>query len=324
MPKPPSDLHLSTALAVYSFAVSRLHDPNWTGSDLYDELKQHVRGRREPRDLLRKTLPDGVLYLIGSYAFDDFLVNETHFASLRDEYVLWHLEAMLDFVRHHGAAAETAAAFELADEVQRVYDLYDFDEGHYFDALKSRKWRREVRHLREDLADELRPLLTRLAPHYARDVAERLFHDRALCSYIANLVVSIGFDGTEEDEPPHVWVDRTPIPTWARQALMARERGKCAACSANITLELHEEPHVDHIVPLARGGSNDLVNLQILCSTCNLAKSSAPRPTSSSVPPYLQRELRKRALRRGRSTAHGEASEAGQQANAADGASRRG
>lgn len=32
--------------------------------------------------------------------------------------------------------------------------------------------------------------------------------------------------------------------------------------------------HVDHIVPLIAGGSNDRSNLQILCQPCNNSKSS--------------------------------------------------
>lgn len=100
------------------------------------------------------------------------------------------------------------------------------------------------------------------------------------------------------NEPPTAWVERIPIPSWARRAILARERGKCAQCSVDIVLELDEEHHIDHIVPLARGGSNDLVNLQVLCEKCNLLKSASPLPATSSVPQYLRRQLQKVARRR--------------------------
>lgn len=52
-------------------------------------------------------------------------------------------------------------------------------------------------------------------------------------------------------------------------ALYLLQRGKCACCHASIKRGYH----VDHIQPLARGGSNDKSNLQLLCPTCNLKKS---------------------------------------------------
>jgi hypothetical protein len=50
-------------------------------------------------------------------------------------------------------------------------------------------------------------------------------------------------------------------------------RHKCAACSVDLLFELNGTVHMDHIIPLALGGCNDLLNLQILCDTCNLRKS---------------------------------------------------
>lgn len=41
--------------------------------------------------------------------------------------------------------------------------------------------------------------------------------------------------------------------------------------------EVERDPdgyHVDHIQPLALGGSNDKTNLQLLCPTCNTKKSA--------------------------------------------------
>lgn len=42
--------------------------------------------------------------------------------------------------------------------------------------------------------------------------------------------------------------------------------GKCAACGST------EDLQVDHIVPIVRGGSCELDNLQALCAPCNRAK----------------------------------------------------
>ncbi|MCA8260808.1 HNH endonuclease [Burkholderia multivorans] len=50
--------------------------------------------------------------------------------------------------------------------------------------------------------------------------------------------------------------------------LYRRQRGKCACCR----IDLDSKYHADHIEPLARGGSNDIANIQLLCRTCNLSK----------------------------------------------------
>jgi 5-methylcytosine-specific restriction endonuclease McrA len=50
--------------------------------------------------------------------------------------------------------------------------------------------------------------------------------------------------------------------------LRERQGGLCAACKCG----LHDEGHVDHIIPIAKGGSNFAGNIQLLCAQCNLHK----------------------------------------------------
>lgn len=54
--------------------------------------------------------------------------------------------------------------------------------------------------------------------------------------------------------------------------LLSLQRGRCACCPVKLKTEGKEKYHVDHIISLARGGSNDKYNLQILCPSCNLSK----------------------------------------------------
>jgi 5-methylcytosine-specific restriction endonuclease McrA len=51
-------------------------------------------------------------------------------------------------------------------------------------------------------------------------------------------------------------------------AIFKAQRGRCACCRER----LDDGYHVDHIEPLALGGSNDKRNLQILCQPCNSKK----------------------------------------------------
>ena len=55
------------------------------------------------------------------------------------------------------------------------------------------------------------------------------------------------------------------------KAMFQRQRGRCAYCSKSI----RDGYHVDHIVPLARGGSNWITNISLACARCNLTKSAA-------------------------------------------------
>jgi 5-methylcytosine-specific restriction endonuclease McrA len=52
------------------------------------------------------------------------------------------------------------------------------------------------------------------------------------------------------------------------KAIIARQKGRCAECKRRRKLT------VDHIIPLARGGSNHPGNLQGLCQPCNSRKGA--------------------------------------------------
>lgn len=64
----------------------------------------------------------------------------------------------------------------------------------------------------------------------------------------------------------------------------------CESCSSIIN---NNNYHLDHITPLCKGGTNKLDNLAILCSVCNLSKSSKLieiwKP--SLVPYYINRKI---------------------------------
>jgi len=72
--------------------------------------------------------------------------------------------------------------------------------------------------------------------------------------------------------------DKTPrisIPPEVREYVFARDRYQCKSCGKNQT---QSKLTVDHIIALAIGGTNDLSNLQTLCSNCNRHKYDKPDP----------------------------------------------
>lgn len=54
------------------------------------------------------------------------------------------------------------------------------------------------------------------------------------------------------------------------EEIMSMQGGKCAYCKSGIS----KKYHVDHIIPLSKGGSNQRSNLQCLCPSCNMRKSA--------------------------------------------------
>jgi len=62
--------------------------------------------------------------------------------------------------------------------------------------------------------------------------------------------------------------DRKPIPSHIKQAVWNRDKQQCVNCGSQMNLEF------DHIVPVSRGGSNSVKNIQLLCLSCNRTKSN--------------------------------------------------
>lgn len=62
---------------------------------------------------------------------------------------------------------------------------------------------------------------------------------------------------------------RRKVPHRTAERIVYLQAGRCACCRKRLA-----DFHVDHIVPLARGGTNDRRNMQVLCPSCNLDKGA--------------------------------------------------
>ncbi|MDJ0616845.1 MAG: HNH endonuclease [Calothrix sp. MO_192.B10] len=63
---------------------------------------------------------------------------------------------------------------------------------------------------------------------------------------------------------------RISIPKSVREYVYQRDKYQCQSCGKTHT---ETQLTIDHIIPLARGGANDISNLQTLCFPCNRQKS---------------------------------------------------
>jgi hypothetical protein len=284
-----SNVYGPFALKLHAFGLEHVHDPNWTGMELYDRLKQHLRGRVEPVGLLYEPLEQGLPFWLGRWLFEDF-ISDAHFEDLDAEHQAWFVEDLRKMMRRHrvpGAKHAERAAAAISNRIDRR-----FEESieKYEDFIESDGCREAIGEAFRDLTACLEPHREELCKLYGADFSDRVFHDRQLCEHLAQLMLAIGFDGDHWDTgEPQQWVKRVKWPAWVKTMIAARDRGACAHCQRNLTGELLAASHIDHIIALASGGCNDIVNLQLLCDRCNGRKRTRRWPVKSSVPNYIRR-----------------------------------
>lgn len=69
---------------------------------------------------------------------------------------------------------------------------------------------------------------------------------------------------------------RSPFPVKLRYKILKRDREQCVKCGASPKKNPEVTLEVDHIIPVAKGGTDDPANLQRLCWSCNQGKTDAP------------------------------------------------
>ncbi len=72
----------------------------------------------------------------------------------------------------------------------------------------------------------------------------------------------------ESDSAKEIKYDRPRIPEEIRISVWRRDQGKCAQCGSRENLEY------DHIIPVSKGGSTTIRNIELLCEKCNREKSN--------------------------------------------------
>lgn len=65
-------------------------------------------------------------------------------------------------------------------------------------------------------------------------------------------------------------INRRPLPKGIRHEVFKRDNFRCVECGLDNT---KTTLHVDHILPLSKGGTDELSNLRTLCDKCNLEKN---------------------------------------------------
>lgn len=284
-----NNLYGTVALKIFGYGIQNLHNPNWTGMFLYDQVQNHLKGYYEPSELLLKPLERGVSYYLGTWIFEEYFSPE-RLEDLHGEYAVWFLEDFCEMVNFHGLQHEipTKGAESLLSYIR---SLYEQDTDKYWDFIDYDETMEQFQNCYVKILASAQSKLEELKVCYAEDFSDRVLHDRQLCFYLSSLLHQIGFNGARElNAPPQKWVQRERWPERVKKILISRDRGVCNECGSNLVQELEEDFQIDHMIPLAKGGCNDLVNLQLLCAVCNRKKSANETYVKSSVPKYLKRK----------------------------------
>jgi hypothetical protein len=123
------------------------------------------------------------------------------------------------------------------------------------------------------------------------DAFQLLFGDREFLLSFQRIVATVIGQLHKEDYPRLLAKDgmirRARLPAWMKRGVFYRDRGRCVNCGTDLTgvMVTGEEVHYDHLLPLAKGGTNDPTNFQILCRDCNLRKARSAK-TSDMYPVY--------------------------------------
>ena len=78
--------------------------------------------------------------------------------------------------------------------------------------------------------------------------------------------------------------NRKKISLKTARLLQSLQENTCGYCSCTLT---DKHPHIDHVMPLAVGGTNNVDNLVLSCPSCNLTASSKYFATSELKRSYI-------------------------------------
>ena len=68
-----------------------------------------------------------------------------------------------------------------------------------------------------------------------------------------------------------IQLERAKMSNSLRYDILKRDKFRCLLCGTSA--EDGAKLHVDHIIPVAKGGKTERSNLRTLCSRCNMGKS---------------------------------------------------
>lgn len=217
------------------------------------------------------------------HLFIYFIIETSFFEDLPDS------EEIENFKQNYATYASSSPGLikePFLTDIEFYAHHYNFDVGHPWDDLPQK-----IQSLTEDdiykfyyelplYCDDYEKLLKVMS----NEIFNVLFTNRLLMAKFNILISRVISESVLKDIPQefvHLFrkdgiLKRVRIPEWAKRTIKFRDHGYCVQCHKDISEFRRNisDIHIDHIVPLAEGGLNDISNLQLLCEHCNTKKGN--------------------------------------------------
>ncbi len=79
-------------------------------------------------------------------------------------------------------------------------------------------------------------------------------------------------DKIQYEEIINIKKSRKSINNSLRYDVMKRDNFKCCYCGKSPAIDSNIILEIDHILPVSKGGTNDIENLKTICKECNIGK----------------------------------------------------
>lgn len=277
----PAYVDFEFLLPLHAYALTLLSDGAFV-STLLRRVKRHADFQRR-EGIVFKAVSTGVAQHFARLAIDHYF---EFLRSYRDEVAGRSYHNVMRLLRVTQIAWFTSSSGRKASQFKARVEELELRARN----LTTSKWCDlaidEAAPLMEEMAEACRQSrdYARMRSSYSSALSDRIIHDRQVCAHLAAALVRMA--PRDRSGLPLQYVSRVRAPQWASRIVISRDRGKCACCGKDIAMELLAKPHIDHIIPLASGGCNDLVNLQLLCERCILKKADNATGIRASVPCY--------------------------------------
>ncbi|KAB2364218.1 hypothetical protein F8517_25270 [Bacillus thuringiensis] len=85
-------------------------------------------------------------------------------------------------------------------------------------------------------------------------------------------------------------IARGRFPVWLKDGVKFRDKGRCQICGTDLTRTFNRDSaeNYDHIIPLELNGSNDPINIQLTCESCNKSKGARNTKFVNSYAPFWE------------------------------------